>query len=235
MDKNDLLKSIDELLKKVGLSDDNEVKKSFDEVSDSKASGTDISLGANGGGDVIKNKDEKEKDSEKVTKNKDSYKSDDKDEDDKDSKKEPKEDKGKMKKSFEVSQEDYDLLMKSKQEIEAKAKAEAVLNDPIYKAVQDLTTLVKSQSQEIEALKKIPAHEPKSLVGYEPVAKSESTPEAKKLAKSQVLSVMERMCKSGTISSEAVIEYELTKGISNAEIKGLVLHELQTTYGKNSF
>ena len=61
--KEKLQKEIDDLLSKAFPQKEEEVKKSdgdFDENLDAKASSTDISVNANGGEDVIKNKDKKD-------------------------------------------------------------------------------------------------------------------------------------------------------------------------------
>ncbi len=243
--KEKLMAEIDELLVKAFPSQEAEVKadevvveekveKSLDEVSDAKAKGTDIDIQANGGGDVIKNKDQKDAGIEKVSKKKDSDEDEDGDEDEDDKKKKGKD----MKKSFEVSQEDFELLQKSKADAEAKAKLEEQQNDPLFKSISGLTDLIKSQSEtigklsaDIETLKKTPAREPKSLNGYTKIEKGgEAAKEAPRLMKSQVLDTLWELQKSGKVQDVHVCEYEGTGNIQDSSIKQILQAELDKKY-----
>lgn len=197
------------------------VEKSFDEVNDSKADGTDIKLDANGGGDVIKNKDEKNKAIDKIKKEADP------EDDDEDEKK-----KKKAKKSFEVSEAQYDRLQKAMKEDEDKAKAEALENDPILKSVNSnftaLSEQIKTLNEKVETLSKSPARQPKGLNGLQPLEKS-ATGEVtgqKKLMKSQVLPVLLEMQEKGLVDSAVVCEYEYSGNILDTVIKSQVANEL---------
>lgn len=232
-----------------------DMKKSFDEIGTAAAAGADVTNAANGGSDVIKNKDKKDEDMENIKKKKDCKSEDaDDDEDDKsktkkakdkdeDDKKEDKKGKDDMKKSFEISQEDFEILAKAKQEIEEKERLKKIQSDPLYKSVTGLTDMVKSLSEQIVSLKgeigtlrKTPARDPKALLsGTEAIEKSENStvsggkPEG--LRKSQVLDVLLDLQKSNTISDLIVMEYEGTNKIADPRVRDIVNGELNKRFG----
>ncbi len=266
--KEKLMAEIDDLLAKAFAEPtviEEKVEKSFDEVSDAKAAGTDVSLDANGGKDIIKNKDKKDEMMEKfgdkkkddgdededekkkkaMKKAKDEEKKEEDDEDDKkvkkakkedeESEEDKKEDKKEMKKSFTVSEEDYEIITKAKAKAKADAEADA---DPLLKSISGLHDLVKSQtttitklSEEVEALKKSPAREPKSLVGYAPLEKGGADKEPSKLMKSQVLDTLFDLQKAGKVSDIHVCEYESTGNIVDPDVKIILQGELKTKFG----
>ena len=235
-----------------------DMKKSFDEIGTAASAGADVSLESNGGGDVIKNKDKKDQDMENIKKKKDCKSEDaDEDEDDKsktkkakekedeeDDKKENKKGgKEDMKKSFEVSQEDYEILVKAKREAQEKEELEKAKANPLYKSVSSLVDVVKGLSAEIVQLKgdigtlrKSPARDPKALLSQtEVIEKSENSTtsggKVEGLRKSQVLDVLLDLQKSNTINDLIVMEYEATNKISNPSIRDLVNSELNKRFG----
>ena len=242
--KEKLQKEIDSLLSKAfpeKTAEDTDMKKSneaaFDENLDAKAASTDVTVNANGGEDVIKNKDEKDKKSEKMNKDGDK----ECDEDDKGDKK--------MKKSesaVEVSAEDFEILTKAKADIAEKAKKEAEANDPLLKSLNGLTDLIKSQQSsieklttEVEQLKKSPVRERKALLkGVDAVEKgedlnkSEAATNNNKVSKAQVLEVMFDLQKSGKLEDIHVCEYESTGGISDKMVKSMVRTALDEKFRK---
>lgn len=229
------------------------VKKSesaFDQVGSSVANGQgDVSINANGGGDVIKNKDkqkekqedinkEKSKEVEKEAKSKSEDEEKKKLEEEKkskeakeDKKEEKKEDEKVMKKSFEISEEDYEILQKSKAERLAKEAEEKALNDPLYKSisglVSSLTSKLESLEGKLESISKSPAREPKSIQGYQAIAKSEGG-NGKSFSKSEVLGVMEKLMKSNPdrVTPDHICEYEFAGSIQDKDVKQLVQTEL---------
>lgn len=209
------------------------IEKSLDEVSDAKAASTDVQLEANGGGDVIKNKEERAADVENVEKAKDS----DDDKDDEDKKKEKKED---VKKSFEVTAEQYERLQKALKEDEDKAKEEASKSDPLYKSVEGMANLIKSLTEQVgtltekvQTMGKAPAREPKSLNGYQAIEKSNngSAKAEKKLKKSQVLDVMFDLQKAGKVQDVHICEYEASGNILDKHVQSIVQAELDKING----
>lgn len=190
----------------------------------------DDKLNANGGEDVIKNKDKKDKGLDKLKKDDDKDGDDDEDEDEDDKKKD---DKGKMKKSetepdkVEVTKEQFDRLQKAIKEDADKAEAEKAANDPLVKSVEGLSKLVGKLSNDIEVLKKTPARDQKSITGYQAIAKGGETPAADaKLKKSQVLDAMHALHEAGKIQDIAICEYEATGSIADAGVKSLVSQAL---------
>ncbi len=192
----------------------------------------------------------KEKKCDKIMKDDKEDKEDDEDSDEKDELEKKKAKKSMDQEKFEVSKEHYDRLQKALAEDAEKAKIviEAPKEEPkeepklepkddkISKSLTDFGDLVKSLSDkvgtlstEIESLKKQPTREPKSLNGYTPLSKGEDGDKSpKELSKGAVLSVMEELCKSGEIRSNDVIEYELTKSISNKDTKQKVEQKLKS-------
>jgi len=239
-----------------------DMKKSFDEIGTAASAGADISLESNGGGDVIKNKDKKDQDMESMKKKKDCKSEDgDEDEDDKSKAKKAKDKKDKeddddddkeddkkngkddMKKSFEVSQEDYEILVKAKKEAQEKEELKKAQANPLYKSVSSLVDVVKGLSAEIVQLKgdigtlrKSPARDPKALLNQtEVIEKSENSTtsggKVEGLRKSQVLDVLLDLQKSNTIDGLIVMEYEATNKISNPSVRDIVNGELNKRFG----
>lgn len=236
-----------------------DMKKSFDEIGTAASAGADVSLESNGGGDVIKNKDKKDQDMESIKKKKDCKSEDgDEDEDDKskakkakdkykeddeDDKKENKKDgKEDMKKSFEISQEDFEILAKAKKDIEEKEQLKKAQANPLFKSVSSLVDVVKGLSAEIiqlkgdiGALRKSPARDPKALLNQtEVIEKSENSTtsggKVEGLKKSQVLDVLLDLQKSNTIADLVVMEYEATNKISNPSVRDIVNGELNRRF-----
>ena len=248
--KEKLQKEIDDLLSKAFPQKEEEVKKSdgdFDENLDAKASSTDISVNANGGEDVIKNKDKKDEKAEKFEDKKE--KEDDEEEKEEKSKMKKSEDQGedKMKKSetvVEISSEDFEILKKAKAEAAEKARLEAEANDPLVKSINGLTDLIKSQqisiqklTEEVDSLKKTPIRDRKSLIkGVDAVEKGDelkkSSNSEKKLSKSQVLDVMFDLQQQEKVSDVHICEYEATGVISDKMVKSLVQDELDRKFRK---
>ncbi len=207
-----------------------EVKKSedanegtFDEIGHGKGEGEgDVSLTANGGHDVIKNKEKK---LETLKKPKDD---EDEDEEDEDGKKVSKK---KMKKSeenkIEISQEDFDLLQKAKADKATEAALKDFETSPINKSFSKLTELVSTLSKKVEDLSKTPARKPKALNGYQPIHKSGAEEKTNRnFTKGQVLNVMSDLVKAKRISDTAVCEYESWQTFSDPRVKEIVNSEL---------
>ena len=240
--RDELLTSVTELVEQLTKSENESVEKSEDknEGTFDEVDGTNTSLKANDGGDVIKNKDKKDDKIEKL--GDDKKKKDPKVEDDEDSEEEMKKKKG-AKKSMEDTKEEVKLEKSDKVEItaaqfeflqkamanqEAKDKEEAVKNDPIYKSVEGLNEVVKALSEKIDTMSKAPSREPKSLNNLKVIEKSEGGDATKsKIAKSTVIGVLLDLQKSGEADAVDVIEYENSKSLSNKEVKNKVESKLR--------
>lgn len=190
--------------------------------------GTETSIGANGGEDVIKNKDKKDAKAEKMNKEDDSEDEED-DEDEDDAKKAKK----KMKKSLSddevaISKEDFELLKLAKSAKEAEEAEKLAKSNPMYKGIEALTDMVKSLREDIDAMKSAPAREPKSLTSYDAIAKggSDKKIEDKALVKSKVLDVMQNLLSKGLCTSDHVCEYEISGKLSDPAIRDLVKAEV---------
>ena len=100
-----------------------------------------------------------------------------------------------MKKSFEIDEDDYALLIKARKEKAEQDRLEKSKSDPLYKSVEGLTQLIKGLNDKINdlqkdivSIKKSPARDPKSLDGSQVIEKSQNSEgESKKFKKSQVL------------------------------------------------
>lgn len=221
----------------------------FNEIGGSVGNGQgDVSLNANGGGDIIKNKDKKDEKSESLNKQKDcgdmekeKKSKEDKEKEEKEKleaekkskaekdekeKEEKKEDKKEIKKSFDISAEDFEILAKAKAAIAEKEAEEKLKNDPLYKSVNSIVSQlaekVDSLATKIDSFAKSPAREPKSLNGLQAIKKSENGTDTKTLKKSQVLGIMEGLLRDEKISPEHICEYEASNNIQDARVKELV-------------
>lgn len=230
--KEELMKSIGSLVDELTNAEDNtedkqeEVQKSFDEVSDATAKGTDITIDANGGGDVIKNKDDKEKKIEKMDGKKKPEDKEDGEEEEKDEDKEEKAKKAKKSLNADevaISKEQYARLEKALAEDAEKERLEKSLNDPLFKSLEGLTSVVKSLKNDIDDLKKQPARDPKSLRGTVAIQKSGGAEnEGKTFKKSEVLDALFELQKSNKCTANHIIEFETTKNISDRSVKAAV-------------
>lgn len=185
--------------------------------------GTETDISANGGDDVIKNKDSKDKDSEKMNKEEDEEEEDEEEEKSKKVKKSLSDD------EVAISKEDFELLKKAKAEEEAKKAEELKKSDPLFKSVEGLVEMVKSLREDIDTIKKTPAREPKSLAGYKPIEKGgESTAsESPAVVKAKVLNVLSSLLEKGQCTSDDVCEYEQFRQVSNPEVRNLIKEALK--------
>lgn len=156
---NDLTKEIDGMINKTFSEIGNDMKKSFDENLDQKAQGSDISIEANGGEDIIKNKDEKEKGIEEMKKKDSKYsKSKDEDEDDsKDGKKDVKKGKAEDRKKIqdkedELEDKEDEMLEDDKKE---EKKKDMKKSFEIDQADYELLVKAKQEKAEKDRLEKI--------------------------------------------------------------------------------
>lgn len=249
MSEEDIKKSIDDMLDQEiesylnseienvekSVDDEEEVEKSgqggdknsekMDGIKGDDAAKKERPTEATGGKDVLKAKknDKNMKKMEIEIEEDDEEEEEDKEDKKKDSKEMEK--KMKTKKSFQVSEEDFELLQKAKQETLQKAKQdrEEAFTKSVYEIVDEkISSELDGLKNQLEDIKKSLSkpNQRKSIDNLEAVNKSfhaNEEKENKKLSKSEILDIAEELAKSNQISINSVIEYESCNSISNRQ------------------